>query len=105
MLQGRPSTAKRKKKKKRLTPETGLQPTPVFLPGKVHGQKGAWQPTVHGITESDTHMHARYCCLTHASLLREIPIHWWVPEQDSGEVTEVVSAGVAYSPYGECPPW
>ena len=26
--------------------------TPVFLPGKSHG-RGAWQATVHGITESD----------------------------------------------------
>ena len=32
------------------------QPTPVFLPGKFHGQRirgGQW-PTVHGVTESDT---------------------------------------------------
>ena len=30
------------------------QPIPVFLPGKSHGQRGAWWGTVHGITESDT---------------------------------------------------
>ena len=29
------------------------KPTPVFLPGKVHGWR-AWQTTVHGVTESDT---------------------------------------------------
>ena len=28
-------------------------PTPVFLPGKFYG-KGAWQVTVHGVSESDT---------------------------------------------------
>ena len=28
------------------------QPTPVFLPGKSHGQ-GAWQAMVHGIAELD----------------------------------------------------
>ncbi|CAN0569506.1 unnamed protein product [Rangifer tarandus platyrhynchus] len=27
------------------------QPTPVFLPGEFHG-RGAWQATVHGVTES-----------------------------------------------------
>ena len=30
-----------------------LQPTPVFLPGKSHGQ-GSWQATVHGVTKSWT---------------------------------------------------
>ena len=29
------------------------KPTPVFLPGKVHGWR-AWQTTVHGVAESDT---------------------------------------------------
>ena len=28
-------------------------PTPVFLPGEFHGQRGAWWVTVHGIKESD----------------------------------------------------
>ena len=30
------------------------QPTPVFLPGESHGQRGAWWATVHGVAESDT---------------------------------------------------
>ena len=31
------------------------QPAPVFLPGEPHGQRGAWQATVHGVAkESDT---------------------------------------------------
>ena len=30
-------------------------PTPAFLPGKSHGQRGAWWGTVHGVTKnSDT---------------------------------------------------
>ena len=29
------------------------QPTPVFLPGESH-DRGAWQATVHGVTELDT---------------------------------------------------
>ena len=29
------------------------QPTPAFLPGKLHGQR-TWQATVHGVAESDT---------------------------------------------------
>ena len=32
--------------------EMEMATTPVFLPGKSHGW-GAWQATVHGITESD----------------------------------------------------
>ena len=33
--------------------EKEWQPTPVFLPGKFHGQ-GAWQAVVHGVAkESD----------------------------------------------------
>ena len=34
--------------------EMELQPTPVFLPGKSHGQRGAWQATVHEIAKSQT---------------------------------------------------
>jgi len=30
------------------------KPTPVFLPGESHGQRGAWWATVHGVAESDT---------------------------------------------------
>ena len=33
------------------------QPTPVFLPGKSHGQT-AWQVTIHGVTELDMTEHA-----------------------------------------------
>ena len=32
------------------------QPTPVFLPGKFHGQR-SWWATVHGVAESDTTEH------------------------------------------------
>ena len=28
------------------------QPTPVFLPGESHGQRGAWWATVHGVAKS-----------------------------------------------------
>ena len=30
------------------------QPTPVFLPGEIPIDRGAWRATVHGVTESDT---------------------------------------------------
>ena len=30
------------------------QPTPVFLPGESHGQRGAWWSIVHGVTESES---------------------------------------------------
>ena len=30
------------------------QPTPVFLPGESHGQRGAWWTTVHGVAKSQT---------------------------------------------------
>ena len=41
------------------------QPTPVFLPGKLHEPGGTWQATVHGLSkESDmteqAHMHSFY---------------------------------------------
>ena len=29
------------------------QLAPVFLPGKSHGQRAAWQATVHGLVKSD----------------------------------------------------
>ena len=32
----------------------GGQPTPVFLPGKSHEQRGARRATVHGVTKSRT---------------------------------------------------
>ena len=32
----------------------GGQPTPVFLPGKSHEQRGAPRATVHGVTKSRT---------------------------------------------------
>ena len=30
------------------------QSTPVFLPGKFHGQRSTWPATVHGVTKSQT---------------------------------------------------
>ena len=33
--------------------EALMENTPVFLPGKSHGQRGAWLALVHGVTESD----------------------------------------------------
>ena len=35
-------------------------PLPGFLPGRFHGQRGAWQATVHGAAKSQTqlNMHA-----------------------------------------------
>ena len=38
------------------------QPTPVFLPGKSHGQRSQ-QTTVHGVTESDMTEHTHTCSL------------------------------------------
>ena len=32
----------------------GWQPTPIFLPGESHGQRGDWWITVHGVTKSQT---------------------------------------------------
>ena len=32
------------------------QPTPVFLPGEFHEQRGAWQATVHGVARSQTRL-------------------------------------------------
>ena len=29
-------------------------PTPIFLPGESHGQRGAWWATVHGVTKHQT---------------------------------------------------
>ena len=29
-------------------------PSPVFLPGELHGHRGAWHATVHGVTKSWT---------------------------------------------------
>ena len=28
-------------------------PTPIFLPGEFHGQRGTWRATVHGVKELD----------------------------------------------------
>ena len=39
------------------------QPTPVFLPGKFHGQ--IWRTTVQGVAESDTTEHAGAHTHTH----------------------------------------
>ena len=32
------------------------QPTPVFLPEKCHGQRGAWWAAVHGVAKSQTQL-------------------------------------------------
>ena len=32
------------------------KPTPVFLPGEFHEQRGAWQATVHGVARSQTRL-------------------------------------------------
>lgn len=37
-------------------PEEEMQPTPVFLPGKLHGQRGAWWAAVQGVAESQTRL-------------------------------------------------
>ena len=36
--------------------EKEMQPTPVFWPGKSHGQRSRVQATVHGVTESRTRL-------------------------------------------------
>ena len=35
-------------------PEEEMQSTSAFLPGESHGQRGAWQATVHGFAKSQT---------------------------------------------------
>jgi len=32
------------------------QPTPIFLPGESHGDRGAWWATVHGAAKSQTRL-------------------------------------------------
>ena len=32
------------------------QPTPIFLPEKSRGQRGAWWATVHGVAKSQTQL-------------------------------------------------
>ena len=32
------------------------QPTPIFLPGEFHGQRGIWWATVHGVEKSQTQL-------------------------------------------------
>ena len=44
------------------------QPTPVFLPGKCHGQSG-WWATVQGIAESQIQLSARVRARTHTHTL------------------------------------
>ena len=34
----------------------GCLPTPVFLPGESHGQRGAWKATVHGVEKNRTQL-------------------------------------------------
>ena len=36
---------------------------PVFLPGKSQGQRGAWQASVHGVTELDMTEHTCMQCI------------------------------------------
>ena len=47
------------------------QPTSVFMPGKFHGQRGAWQATVCWVTESDMTKHTCACAHTHSLSLSE----------------------------------
>ena len=35
-------------------------PTPVLLPGKSHGQRGAWKTAVHGVAKSWTRLHFHF---------------------------------------------
>ena len=37
-----------------------MQPTPVPLPGKSHGQRSLVQATVHGVTKSQTRLHFHF---------------------------------------------
>ena len=55
-----PTYQNRRHKRHRFNPWVGKipwrrnwQPTPVFLPGKFHGQRGAWWARVHVVAESD----------------------------------------------------
>ena len=52
--------------------EEGLQPTPVFLPGKFHGQRSLVGSSPWGRTESDTTecMHAHTHTHTHRVVVR-----------------------------------
>ena len=42
------------------------KPTPVFLPGKSHGQRSLEGHSPWGITESDTAEHAEHVCIASA---------------------------------------
>ena len=46
------------------------QPTPGFLPGKSHGQRGAWQATIHRVAKSQTQLNSTTYWLDFYLLLR-----------------------------------
>ena len=46
---GRENDKRKGNGKEKPTWRRKWQPTPVFLPGEFHGQRGAWQATVHGV--------------------------------------------------------
>ena len=51
------------------------QPTLVFLPVESHGQRGAWQATVHRVTKSRTQLSSYH------TLLKWISAQWSVTSQ------------------------
>ena len=48
------------------------QPTPVFLPGKSHGQRSLVGYTVHGVTKSWTRLRAQVCTVFKISSVNKI---------------------------------
>ena len=54
-------------------------PTPVLLPGKSHGQKGAWWAAVHGVTKSRTWLSNFIFTFHFHTLEKEMATHSSVP--------------------------
>ena len=66
--------------------EEGIAPTPVFLPGKSHGQRTQWA-TVHGVAKSQTRLkrlstHAHNLSLTLGRSLSRIVPRQLLPNQE-----------------------
>ena len=75
-----------------LTGEQGRQPTPVFLPGESHQQRGLVGYTVHGVTKSQTHL-KQLSMLSRRKQWQPTPV--LLPGESQGR-----RSLVGYSPWG-----